>query len=978
MTSIIRKSLLDKRNYKLISLKNNLRALIIQDPEADSSSASMAVRVGALSDPKEYSGIAHFCEHMLFMGTKKFPTPNYFGEFLNTNNGYSNAFTDIDATVYKFNCSNSSFTKGLEIFSQFFVSPLFDANTVEKELAAIESENVKNLQSDIWRISQLQRSEANENSGYKIFSTGNKSTINPNNNINEPRDVLIKFFNDYYHACRMCLVIDTPFEIEKIEELVNELFSEIKEGDGKEIVFSDPSRPAYDAKNMGKFYVVESISDRTKLKFNWYLECSKVYYKSKPVNFFSNLFGHEAKNSLFSSLLKDNLATALSAGGSDIHSYYNSFSITITLTDKGLSQIYEVVERTLKFIKLIQSQEINKRFFSELQMTSQISFDYKSREEPIDYTEYLSYTIHNYPEEDILTSSYLFDKYDEPLLRKYLDSFTIDNLNIALVTKNPELTKDLDLTEKWYGTRFSKRDIPIEIKQKIENFKVGDTICNHPLGYPDENKFLPKNLELIDFNNSPSEPTQVYSTNSTQIWYKPDTTFKTPKAVLYCQIYLDKSEYTMCDYDSIAYTWGNVIETKLKDIAYMASEADLNFSLNFNYEGLLLKLHGFNDSMKSALKELLESFTNLNANDDKESIVIQLEKQAKEMKNFYFNNPYNQAYSYIDYLKLEPSVTPQQKLIKLNNLKEEKISEFNEFVNVYLKKAKFTWVVHGNISQNDSVEIANMCENFLKSEALSNEKVSSFRIVDQLVNTHYTFLLEAANPKEVNSSICTVFSSDGVQTIRDSMKIKLVEQVLKESFFDSLRTNQGLGYIVQCFLRETRKIPGIVFLVQSNTKSAEFCSGKITEFLKEQLTELKNLSDDKLKEYKDAVIDEKKKKFMSLDEEAVFNFNQIKTKDYIFDIKLKQISEVESITKEEVLETFEKLFVKEIRRLDVQIVPSNFKEEQTNLVNESINKDKENKEGEVTRYFINSVSEYKKRNKLHPDFFIDAYAHPKF
>ena len=63
------KSLNDSRLYKRILLKNNLEALLISDLEADTSTASLDVHVGSALDPRDRPGLAHFCEHMLFMGT---------------------------------------------------------------------------------------------------------------------------------------------------------------------------------------------------------------------------------------------------------------------------------------------------------------------------------------------------------------------------------------------------------------------------------------------------------------------------------------------------------------------------------------------------------------------------------------------------------------------------------------------------------------------------------------------------------------------------------------------------------------------------------------------------------------------------------------------------------------------------------------------------------------------------------------------
>ena len=99
-TDIVRKNLLDDRIYKAITLNNGLRVLLISDSKAVRSAAALDVHVGSFSDPKELPGLAHFCEHMSFLGTKKYPKEDEFSSFLSTHGGNSNAYTDSEDTVY--------------------------------------------------------------------------------------------------------------------------------------------------------------------------------------------------------------------------------------------------------------------------------------------------------------------------------------------------------------------------------------------------------------------------------------------------------------------------------------------------------------------------------------------------------------------------------------------------------------------------------------------------------------------------------------------------------------------------------------------------------------------------------------------------------------------------------------------------------------------------------------------------------------
>lgn len=59
-------------------------------------------------------------------------------------------------------------------------------------------------------------------------------------------------------------------------------------------------------------------------------------YRSKPLDYYSHLFGHEGKNSLLSYLMAEDLALELSAGGDHDLWAFSSFEVTVTLTKKGL------------------------------------------------------------------------------------------------------------------------------------------------------------------------------------------------------------------------------------------------------------------------------------------------------------------------------------------------------------------------------------------------------------------------------------------------------------------------------------------------------------------------------------------------------------------------------------------------------------------------------------------------------------------
>ena len=157
----IEKSKSDKFDSLIKILPNGLKALLVSDPEAEQSGAALGVNIGSLSDSKDEVGLAHFCEHLVFMGTEKYPLESEIEEYLSKNGGDSNAYTGLDHTVYYFNVDNDAFEGAVDRFAQFFISPKFNEDTVDREINAINSEFNKNKNNDSWRMYQLFTSQLN-------------------------------------------------------------------------------------------------------------------------------------------------------------------------------------------------------------------------------------------------------------------------------------------------------------------------------------------------------------------------------------------------------------------------------------------------------------------------------------------------------------------------------------------------------------------------------------------------------------------------------------------------------------------------------------------------------------------------------------------------------------------------------------------------------------------------------------------------
>jgi len=280
-----------------MKLKNGLEALLISDPETPTSSASLCVETGSWRDEPAHQGTAHFLEHMLFLGTARYPGEADYSSFVAENGGMTNAYTSSDHTVYGFSVSRSSFAPALDRFAQFFVSPLFNESCVERERGAVDQEFRKNVQDDLWRSLHVLKGIASPRHPFSLFNTGNYDTMR-----NLDTNILREWYARYYLAGAMHLVLYSHHPPQELERLTLESFSDVRPGLPPSL---DISVPLFPPESWGKWYLIAPIKDLQKIKMFWAipeefcLPDSKVADKLGHGDYSSFKFPQEKTNSSF-------------------------------------------------------------------------------------------------------------------------------------------------------------------------------------------------------------------------------------------------------------------------------------------------------------------------------------------------------------------------------------------------------------------------------------------------------------------------------------------------------------------------------------------------------------------------------------------------------------------------------------------------------------------------------------------------------
>jgi insulysin len=290
------------------------------------------------------------------MGTKKFPVENEYSQYLSAHSGSSNAYTGSTSTNYYFDVgakpandedpsdSNPSPLLGaLNRFVQFFIDPLFLPSTLDRELKAVDSENKKNLQDDIWRLHQLEKSLSNPKHPYHNFNTGNFEVLKtlPEARGVNVRDKLIDFYAKHYSANRTKLVVLGRESLDVLQKWVAELFSPVVNKNLKPNRW--PEELPFRKSEMGMQCFAKPVKDFRELFLYFTFIDEEFMHTSQPSSYIHHLIAHEGPGSIIACIKNKGWANGLSASADPIcPGTPGVFSVRFYLTEEVIWLLFAV------------------------------------------------------------------------------------------------------------------------------------------------------------------------------------------------------------------------------------------------------------------------------------------------------------------------------------------------------------------------------------------------------------------------------------------------------------------------------------------------------------------------------------------------------------------------------------------------------------------------------------------------------------
>ncbi|KFE54887.1 pyrroloquinoline quinone biosynthesis protein PqqF [Pseudomonas syringae] len=200
-----------------LTLANGLNVVLCHAPRLKRCAASLRVAAGSHDVPAAWPGLAHFLEHLFFLGTERFADDEKLMRFVQRHGGQINASTRERTTDFFFELPVASFAQGLERLCDMLSHPRMTLADQLREREVLHAEFIA------WSRDAASRQQTQRLQGLSArhplrgFHAGNRYSLRvPDQAFQQ---ALQDFYQRFYQAGQMTLCLSGPQSLEELRAL---------------------------------------------------------------------------------------------------------------------------------------------------------------------------------------------------------------------------------------------------------------------------------------------------------------------------------------------------------------------------------------------------------------------------------------------------------------------------------------------------------------------------------------------------------------------------------------------------------------------------------------------------------------------------------------------------------------------------------------------------------------------------------------
>ncbi|MBC7368446.1 MAG: insulinase family protein [Undibacterium sp.] len=773
----------DTAQFRRFTLDNGLRVLLVSDPKFNKSGASLVVNVGQIDDPADREGQAHFLEHMLFLGTEKYPDVSEYGNYMRQNGGYNNAYTSSDITNYQFEVRHDAFAGGLDRFAQFFIAPKFNPEFTGREVNAVHNEAMRHVQNDSRRVLGVSRELYAPGSGESKFSTGTKETL-----AGATPAKVREFYEAHYSSDHMALCLAGKAPLDELEKYARDLFSAIPRRDIPAVVHEAKFLPRKAALRLAQ---VEPVKELRQLQLEFVVPATRPDFAGKPDELLSQLISYPGPGGLLDYLKREGLANSAGGGIWERTGAYGSFMLTVTLTPAGQQEYSRVLAATMSYIQHLRASPFPADFYRDRARIAALNETYTDRGEGAALATKLANQALFYPLDVAERATDAWGAPDEAAYRRLLDSLSADNMLVSLVAKGVPTDKH----ERIYNTAYSYTE------DTGPAYAALAQPAQLAFALPGANRFMPGETALL-----PERPLPLITEPGLQLYYAEDTEFQRPQTALIYR-FVPVRKVATVDSAALLRLYGACLNDTLEAAAGDAALAGLETATDTTLEGLRLTVSGFGDApvrYATHVAEQLRTFSLSPARFDavKESVL-------RGLRSYDETEAYLLARDRRDALVREFQFLPSELLPRVTTATQADVLAFAQ---KFFAAGKLEAVVHGHLAPDVAVAATRVIAEKIGAKPAPESELLRRR---HLVLAARENVTDAGLVAGVNSAFVTDFMLPDDSPATRAAAVVLANFV-GEPFYAEMRTKQQLGYIVGANAGASIRQRYFSFIIQSS------------------------------------------------------------------------------------------------------------------------------------------------------------------
>ena len=318
----------------------------------------------------------------------------------------------------------------------------------------------------------------------------------------------------------------------------------------------------------------------------------------------------------------------------------------------------------------------------------------------------------------------------------------------------------------------------------------------------------------------------------------------------------------------------------------------MNYELYNHTRGLTIKISGYSDQQSRLLSKVLNALKF--AKFDSERFQIIKERLKRKLRNSKDKKPFQQAISQAQNLLIYPSWNEQQRLEQLENIK---LGDIRKFHSDFLAKLDLAILSGGNITRATTLNTAKLIEAVLLKSA-SKTSVERAKVVKLSKESKWL------NRFDIDHKDTGFFHylQGTDKSYQERAKFLLLTQVLSSSYYNQVRTEKQLGYVVFATNFELLEVPGLAFIVQSPNTLGDALSKETDDFLASAIEIFSEMDISSLEQHKQSVISRLLKKDNTLYERSNRFWRDIDVLNHNFNTSSQLASEVSKLSKEQLVD----------------------------------------------------------------------------